>query len=182
MPESGTERRGLSVYRRFLPVSMAAAAAALAYLKFGWNIRAAVMFLFFSILMLIAIIDISMMRIPDALNIMIVFLGIISIFMGESCSMAERTMGIFFVSVPMILLTLRHPGGVGGGDIKFMAACGFLLGWRDNFSAAFLGAMTAGMYSVILLILRKRSWKDTIAFGPFLCLGEAVTILVKDVL
>lgn len=70
--------------------------------------------------------------------------------------------------------------GIGGGDIKLMAAAGFLLGWRLNLAAFFTGLFSGGVYGSFLLLSGKGGRKDSMAFGPFLCLGIALAILLGE--
>ena len=79
--------------------------------------------------------------------------------------------GIFAVSLPMLLMDFLIPGGFGGGDIKLMAAGGFLLGKAWIIQAFVMGIMLAGTYVIVLLIRKKADRKTEVALGPFLCAG-----------
>lgn len=82
------------------------------------------MFGFFALLTIVAVIDQSTMEIPNTFVIAALVLGIISIFTMPGTSLPSRILGMFVVSVPLLLITLLVPGAFGGGDIKLMAACG----------------------------------------------------------
>lgn len=69
----------------------------------------------------------------------------------------------------MIIYWITRGNGIGGGDIKLMAAAGLLLGWKEILLALVIGSVAG---SVIHLILMKVQKKDRVlAFGPYLALG-----------
>ena len=57
-------------------------------------------------------------------------------------------MGMFCISVPMILLNVLIAESFGGGDIKLMFVSGIALGWKYSLLAAFIGILLAGSYSI----------------------------------
>ena len=145
--------------------------AALAGYILGWNIQTAVIWLFFSILFEVALLDAQTMEIPDGFVAALALIGLAGILTGPSLPLAERLIGVFSVSVPLLLLTLLIPGAFGGGDIKMMAACGLFLGWKLSLVALFLAVVTGGFYGIYLLAAGKKGRKEHFAFGPFLCAG-----------
>ena len=88
----------------------------------------------------------------------------------------QRAAGMFVVSVPLLILACMVPGSIGGGDIKLMAAGGFLLGMSGVWNAFAKGIMCAGIYIVILLLMKKAGRKSEIALGPFLSIGIIVVL------
>lgn len=128
-----------------------------------------------SILLLISIIDFKVQMIPNQLNMLLFVVGIWSSFVFQEITFSGRCLGIFSVSVPLLLFTVLCSGGVGGGDIKLMAASGMLLGVKWNIFAACIGLILGGVYGLFLLITRRVKRKDRFALGPFLCIGIAIT-------
>ena len=82
----------------------------------------------------------------------------------------DKIVGILIISMPMLIITLFFPGSFGGGDIKLMAACGLLLGSDGILRAAWISILSASMYAVWLLVLKK-SRRAEFALGPFICFG-----------
>lgn len=76
-------------------------------------------------------------------------------------------------------LTGKH--GMGGGDIKLMAG----LGAWTGFGALPALLLLASLSSSITLAVRKRlsgtQSSDPIPFGPFLCVGAVLAILLQDI-
>lgn len=130
------------------------------------------------ILFLISIIDFKFQVIPNQLNMLLLIIGIWSSFVFQEITFWGRIMGIFCVSLPMIMIAVLCSGGLGGGDIKLMAASGMLLGVKWNIFAACIGMTFGGIYGLILLLTKRAQRKDCFALGPFLCLGIGVMFLI----
>lgn len=138
---------------------------------YGISFAALTIFLLGCILTVITLIDQDTQTIPPVCNIILALIGLLSILTVPGPSLVERVIGVFVISVPMILIVLLVPGGFGGGDIKMMAASGLLLGWKGNVTAFMIALIVGGAYSVILLRAKKIGRKEHFAFGPFLSLG-----------
>lgn len=147
---------------------------------YGYTPKAFLYFAFFSLLTVIALIDQDTMEIPNEFVIISLILGIVSIGVLPELSFLSRFLGIFIISLPMLILALVIPGAFGGGDIKLMAACGVLLGFKLEVIATFLAIMLGGIYGAILLVGKKKDRKDHFAFGPFLCIGMVIAILFGE--
>ena len=118
----------------------------------------------FGILLLISIVDFKIHMIPDQLNMLLFLAGIWSSFV----------FGIFVVSIPFFIIAVLSSGGLGGGDIKLMAASGVLLGVTGNVFAACFGLLLGGFCGLFLLLTKRIGYKECFALGPFLCLGIAI--------
>src|SRR5438445_455311 len=78
------------------------------------------------------------------------------------------------------LIWFVYPRGMGFGDVRLEVLLGLLLGWasRGTVLAGFLLAfLLGGVLSIVLLATGVRSRKDTIPFGPWLCLGCIIALL-----
>ncbi len=150
--------------------------AVCAVARFGVCAQAALTFAVTCVLLTIALIDHDTMQIPDALNIALVPFALLAVFICPEISLLSRVIGLFCVSMPMLILTLIIHGAFGGGDMKLMAVCGFLLGWQSALLAFVLALLTGGGYAAYLLISKKGKPGTHIAFGPHLCFGIAVAL------
>jgi prepilin signal peptidase PulO-like enzyme (type II secretory pathway) len=73
-------------------------------------------------------------------------------------------------------------GSLGAGDIRLMGVLGWHLGFLGYSTAIwslFSACLFAGLFAMI--VLRRRSWQQRIAFGPFLSLGSLVAIFASEV-
>lgn len=145
------------------------------HFQFTWDTL--VVFSIFMIMVAITMIDFDTMTIPNGLIIaLIVPIGIFTVLHPE-LSLMSRVIGLFIVSLPMYLLTVLIPDCFGGGDIKLIAVCGFLLGWKLTLLAFFISVLIGGGYAIYLLISKKSKKGAHIAFGPYLCIGIMVSLL-----
>ena len=79
-------------------------------------------------------------------------------------------------SLPLLLLFYLSKGAaIGGGDVKLMAACGMLLGWKLVLLGFVLGCIIG---SVVHLVRMKASGeKHVLAMGPYLSIGVFLSAL-----
>jgi prepilin peptidase CpaA len=68
-----------------------------------------------------------------------------------------------------IFFALHWTGGMGGGDVKLMAALGSLLGPWDILAAAVLAAMVGGLWAVALLLWTPK--RASIPYAPAIVIG-----------
>ncbi|MDO8576951.1 MAG: prepilin peptidase [Candidatus Daviesbacteria bacterium] len=80
--------------------------------------------------------------------------------------------GGFFLS----LIILTRGKGMGGGDVKLGAFMGVMLGFPQALFALVLSFLTGAVFSIGLILLRKKHFGQTIPFGPFLSLGSLIMI------
>ena len=144
--------------------------------QFANDGEALTVFAFFAVLTVIAFIDIDTLEIPNGAVLAAALIGVVSIFTVPEIELSARFFGIFSVSVPLLLLALLIKGAFGGGDIKLMAACGLLLGWKLSYLALFFAILGGGIYGIWLLATHRKGRKEQFAFGPFLCLGMAASL------
>ena len=129
------------------------------------------------LLLAISAIDYATQEIPDMFHLMLAPLAVAAIWVFPDVGLLARVIGFFAVSVPMLGLALLINGAFGGGDIKLMAVCGFLLGWQGILVAFFIAILLGGGWGVILLATGRGKKGQQIAFGPALCAGVFVGLL-----
>lgn len=77
----------------------------------------------------------------------------------------------------LMLIWVTKGRGMGGGDVKLGFLIGIFNGFPNNILAIFLGFIIGAIYSLVLILFRKKSIKDTIAFGPFLIIGSLIGMI-----
>ncbi len=114
-----------------------------------------------SILVVAAIIDIRIQKIPNLLTFPTMVLGLIynsitSGWDGLLFSLGGLALGI------AIFLILYMMGGMGAGDIKLMGAVGAIIGSKGVLLTALFSAIVGGVYALIVLIFNIEYLKDLI--------------------
>lgn len=78
---------------------------------------------------------------------------------------------LFFGTI--ILLTKGK--AMGWGDFKLVGPLGLIFGWPDIIMVLFLAFIIGAVFSVVLLIRKKKKMKEAVPFGPFLIAGASLT-------
>ena len=144
--------------------------------QFGLSFETIIYFLFFMLLTVIAFVDMATMEIPPMLNLAILVLGIISIFVTPEITIVQRLIGLVCVSGFMTIFALIM-NGFGFGDIKLMAAAGFLLGWKGILTSFIFGLFMGAAIGIILMDRKKKGGREHMPFGPSLCAGLVAATL-----
>jgi leader peptidase (prepilin peptidase)/N-methyltransferase len=122
-----------------------------------------------SVLLTLSVIDFRTYEIPPSLNICLAILAAVRLTLHLD-DWINYTIGTFVVSGFLLLLFLLTSGrGIGGGDIKLMAAAGLLLGWKLILLALFLGCLYGSVIHIARMKLSKEG--SVLAFGPYLSMG-----------
>lgn len=153
---------------------LTAALGIMPLIVFGIGVQGFVYCIASCILFEIALIDYKTMEISDLANVLIAAIGIgLMIYQG---SYIPSLIGMVCVSVPFLVLALFKV--MGYGDVKLMAAVGILLGLKGVLFAAFAGIVIGCFAAIIMRVKNTRGWKSEIAFGPHLCVGSYLSMLI----
>lgn len=142
---------------------------------------------FFTVLFLIALVDIETLKVYDVLTYPLIFAGLLpSLFFpglyGWRGASLLGGLGVGGVTLALAWLGKKVFGreALGFGDIKLMTAAGGFLGWQHGL-CAMLDAVLAGSLVAVWLVLRGFKMKDAFPFAPFLvlgCLAEGIDLLL----
>lgn len=131
-----------------------------------------------SALLALSVIDWRTYEIPFGFNVFLFVLGLIRVGL-DTANWLEYVIGFFAVSAFLeVLYWLSGGKAIGGGDIRLMAACGLILGWKNIVLAFVLGCIIG---SVIHLFRMKVSGaQHVLAMGPYLSVGILLAALWGD--
>lgn len=148
------------------------------FLANGFRLMSAVYCLLTSALIVLSVIDWRTFEIPDRINVFIAVLGVVAVVIDHE-NWLSHVIGLFAVSLFLLIIYLVTAGaGIGGGDIKLMAATGLLLGWQKIFLGFIIGCIVG---SVIHIIRMKVSKADhVLAMGPYLSAGIFIAMMWGD--
>lgn len=125
--------------------------------------------------------------IPDSVVIALTGLGLlyrISLYASHIMQPGDfwlTIMGAACASLGFWLLWYLSRGrGMGFGDVKFVFPLGLILGWPNILVGLFLSFVVGAVVSVMLLLMKRKRFRQTVPFGPFLVVGTVTTLLVGD--
>lgn len=134
-------------------------------------------------LMIVFSIDFRFQLIPDETHIVIAALGIINLIINNSYWYSYLIGAIIgggiFYSLSWIAVLIFKKEGMGFGDVKLMAALGFLFGIKKilviTLVSFFIGAIIGG----ILLIFNRKKADSYMPFGPFIVIATIIIIFIN---
>lgn len=152
------------------------------YWRYGLTVRFVFFALYTAIFVLIAVTDIERRLILNVVTLPAMALAIVGSFFTGPISWKSALLGgvvAYVILMAIVLLGnwLVGPGAMGGGDIKLAAFIGLVTGFPLVLEALLLGILIGGVVSLLLLLMRLRSLRDPIPYGPFLLLGGWVTMI-----
>lgn len=127
-----------------------------------WN-QAAVM----SMLTLCSAEDIKKKQIRLHPVLLFGILGIILHMLFRMQSIENMLLGMS-VGVTLLVLSKLTGGRIGAGDAVLLIVTGIYLGFEQNMQLFFSGLLLSGIWALGVLVLKKKSRKDSMPFIPFL--------------
>ena len=110
----------------------------------------------------------------------ILLFGIIGVFLHlfyPGCSVYSMLWGLLLGIAVMAMSVLTH-GEIGLGDGILLTVTGVYLGGYQNLELFLIGICLAGVWSLGVILLKKKKRKDKIAFMPFLIMAYAFMLVV----
>ncbi|NLO81634.1 MAG: prepilin peptidase [Clostridiales bacterium] len=157
----------------------------LVYRRYGMEPVTAYYLILTCILIVTSAIDMEHQIIPNGLVLTGITAGIVFNLAGVGISFMDGLYGLILgggslALVALVSLFVFRREGIGGGDIKLMAAIGLYLGWRLTALALLLSVYIGGMIGLLLLIMKIKKRGDYIAYGPFLAIASLIAILYGE--
>lgn len=131
-----------------------------------------------SALLGLSVIDLAIYEIPPQFNWFILAVGAVATVIDYR-NWFSHLIGMFLVSGIFYLTALATKGkGMGGGDIKLMAAAGLLLGWQKILLVMVLGCILGAVIHGIVMAVSKK--EHLLAFGPYLSAAALLVMCYGD--
>ena len=141
----------------------------------GFTVYGGLVCLLVSALVALSVIDFRTFEIPIGFNVFILTLGLIHLALDYQ-NWLQYVIGLVAVSGFLYVIYLATKGrGIGGGDIKLMAACGLFLGWKLIVLALVLGCVIGAVIHVARMRIAKAD--RVLAMGPYLSVGVLIAAL-----
>ena len=160
----------------------------LAYFSKDFNIKnLTINGLYISLLILIANIDANSKTIPNKIVIIgTIFSVILFSFNSDSGQIYSKSLilesltGLITGFSILLFFYLLPFTRIGAGDVKLSALIGAISGFPKILLALSSGIIIAGIISIILVLSKKKSINEDIAFGPYICAGTIFIVLLGD--
>lgn len=149
--------------------------AVLIYNEYGENSTSLLLFLIAGTAVTIALIDLKSLTIPDSLLLTILILSVYPVI--QSGSLLDNLYGLLFMAAFFIIILLIFPGSFGGGDVKYAAVIGALLGFELSVVALETGLITGSVAGIIYALKTRKGFRSKIPFAPFLTAGLIIALL-----
>lgn len=148
------------------------------FAEYGLSMEALLYALLFSALITLSVIDFRTYEIPLGINIFILALGLIRI-VTDYTNWLDYAIGFLCVSGFLYLIYFLTKGrGIGGGDIKLMAVCGLLIGWKLIILAFCLGCIIGSVVHSVRMKISKEG--HLLALGPYLSAGVMLAVVCGE--
>lgn len=129
---------------------------------------------FFSLLLVLAFIDLDHKILPNVLTLPGVVLGFAFSVLGWTGSVLDSVLGAVVGFGLITLIAVISRGGMGMGDAKLMAMIGAFSGWKAVSYVLFGASLLGSIGGIIYLYVTKQDRKTPIPFGPSLAVAATV--------
>lgn len=123
-------------------------------------------------------IDFKYQLIPDEVDIVIGICGIINLVLNMSnwwnYLLGAVIGGAIFYFLNLIALLILKKEGMGLGDVKLMAALGFLFGVKNILVITLVSFFIGAIIGIIVMIIKRKEKEEYIAFGPFIVISTVI--------
>lgn len=158
----------------------------LLYINFKFDIIYCVFsFIFFSILIVLAFIDLEHMILPDELTLGGSLLFFIYSFFNPYLKFKEAILAsiggaVFFALLYFFYLKVRKIEALGFGDVKMMLLVGLFLGIKKTIIMVLVSSLLGLIVGMFFVIVKRKTMQFAMPFGTFLSLGAFISFLYSD--
>ncbi|NBK98881.1 MAG: prepilin peptidase [Erysipelotrichia bacterium] len=147
------------------------------YSLYGDQVKGLFYFCLLSVMMILSVVDMKTHHIPLKAMGIIACLAILLAFTTNEIVWLDRICAIFIVSIPLLVIYKLKANSIGEADILFSSCMGFLLGmWGIIFTMCF-AYLLAGLYALMMLLLKKMNRKSKIAMFPFFYISLVIYLV-----
>lgn len=128
-------------------------------------------------------IDMKLYIIPNEIPVFLfgckLLVLVLMFFLDESVKeeIIGSLLGCIICFIILTIAGLCSHGGIGKGDIKLLSALGFACGAYPVFVTLTGALICCSAVALLLIILKKVSWKEHFPFAPFIYLGYLIMIV-----
>ena len=129
------------------------------FLVYSLTWQLLIMLVLACMLVIASFVDIEHQCIPDEIAVGIAVLGVVAT-LADLPGWLPHIAGILAGGAPLLLIALfsrlvLKKEGMGGGDVKLMAAAGLVIGWKLILFALAAGVILGAVFAVIAIAAKK---------------------------
>ncbi len=171
---------------------LAGALSALMIWKFGSGWAGMATMAFGLLLIAMTFIDLDTMYLPDDLTYMVLWLGLLINLNGSFAPLQDAVIGavagyMVLWSVSNLYKLVRNKEGMGGGDLKLLAALGAWMGWKMLIPIILMSSVVGALVGIAMIVFKNHGREQPIPFGPYLTgagllallYGPEITVLMQ---
>lgn len=130
---------------------------------------------FILLLLFASLCDLRTRQIPNSLSLAIVVVGLLNF------SPCTSLPGLIITGLPYLFAAIFSGGKIGGGDIKLMAACGFVLGPLYGTLQSILSLSLVLLFSIGISFHSgfRVTKQTTLPLAPFLAVGGIAAYILS---
>ena len=173
---------------------LTAIAFATIYLVYGASLYTPILMGLTFLLIMIILSDGKYFIIPDQFAI---FSGLLSLIFAYCDFFNEQhiikswwsplvggvSVGVLIIIVNLLTMLIAKKDGMGFGDVKLFAAVGIATGFPQVGIALLIAVLTAFLIIVFTVVgnaIRKKETENYIPFGPSICIGVYITVVLHE--
>lgn len=139
-------------------------------------------FVLVAVAVVVAVVDFKFYLIPTTFVYGASLIALIyNYFYLDSNTFIEHVFAAFAASILFLIVVVATRGkGMGQGDIVLAFLMGIVLGYEGTFAAMFLAFLTGAVVSIVLIVLGKKRFGQTIPFAPFLIGGFLLSLFWSE--
>lgn len=150
-------------------------------------LHAAATALFFSLLLILALIDRDHMILPDSLTLggslcFALYLPFHPFLTWQEGVLAGLSGSLIFLALYFFYLKVRKMEGMGLGDVKMVLLLGLFLGPQKLSMAILLASFSGMLVGLWFILVRRKTLHFALPYGTFLSLGSLLSILYGEAL
>lgn len=154
--------------------------AVYARLGFQWRAELIPYLFMVTVLIIVSAIDLREQIIPNrviypSIPVGLAAMGAVALARDDAGFIVRSLAGLAIGGVPLALLALLLPRGMGMGDAKLATFTGIFLGYQQ-LVAFFFAFLTGSLAGLALMAARRAERRSRIPFGPFLSLGAVIAL------
>ena len=161
----------------------------IAYIRFGLSLETFLFTLLLQMFIVIFMIDLRYQIIPDSINVVIIVLGVISLFITHTSinqvlviNYIDKLIG-FGVALGLLLIfiffeKILKKELMGGGDLKLFFGIGVFMVWQLLLLGLFLASVVALITEMLKKLINSEKFLNkVIPFGPYLVIGFSLAYI-----